>query len=413
MKIVSIKPEQFERFTKNHIYRNFYQTTAYGKTMLKFGYDVQYLGIVNDSNSLIGATLLLYKNTFLNYKIAYAPRGILFYYKKPEQVEELVKLLKKALGKQGFISLRIDPYIASTVRDKNGNIINFNNQVDAIIKNLVNSGFIYKGKTIFFEDEKPRWQAITLLNKDIRTIYSNFDKRTRHKIRKAASSGVEIYKDKNKDIKILYEFIKRKTLKPIEFYNELIKNFGDNVDIYYARLNTETYVINSRKAYEKELARNDFLARQIQTSNFNPKKGNKLLNKKMDSDKLLNVYKNSLVKATELLKKYPQGAIIAGALVINYNNCANIFVDGIDKRYNDLNANYLIKWKMINDYKENGYSYLNLNAVVGEFEKKNKYSSLNESKLGFNPVVTEYIGEFDIILNNFAYNLHKNFNKKK
>ena len=53
----------------------------------------------------------------------------------------------------------------------------------------------------------------------------------------------------------------------------------------------------------------------------------------------------------------------------------------------------------------------NLNAIVGEFEKKNPFMGLNESKLGFNATITEYIGEFDIILNNFAYNLYKRMNK--
>lgn len=33
-------------------------------------------------------------------------------------------------------------------------------------------------------------------------------------------------------------------------------------------------------------------------------------------------------------------------------------------------------------------------------------------KLGYNSVVTEYIGEYDIVINNFKYNLYKNFSKK-
>ena len=68
---------------------------------------------------------------------------------------------------------------------------------------------------------------------------------------------------------------------------------------------------------------------------------------------------------------------------------------------------------MISDYNQQGLKYLNMNAVVGEFEKKNQYSGLNEMKLGFNTIVTEYIGEFDLILNNFTYNLFKSFNKEK
>ena len=34
-------------------------------------------------------------------------------------------------------------------------------------------------------------------------------------------------------------------------------------------------------------------------------------------------------------------------------------------------------------------------------------------KLGYNAVVTEFIGEFDYTINNLTYNLYKNFNKDK
>src|SRR5699024_7293757 len=239
----------------------------------------------------------------------------------------LAEKFKKILGKQGFMLLKIDPYIPATVRDHDGNIINFNNQTNLIMANLKNAGFIHQGRTLFFEGEKPRWEALVLLNKDIRTIFNNFDKRTRHKIRKAANSGIECYKDPSKNINILYEFIKRKTPKPIEFYRELISNYGENADVYYARINTEIYVINSRKAYEKEMENNDQIAEKIQQLDISPQQKNSLLNKKMESDKLLNTYKNSMVKATELLKEYPNGVIVAGGIVIKYDNSAFLYID--------------------------------------------------------------------------------------
>ena len=409
MKIVGINKEQFDQFSKKHKYKNYYQSIEYGNTMMKFGYNVQYLGIINERKTLIGATLLMYKDVFLNYKIAYAPRGILFNYERDYEVKDLVENLKKILGKQGFILLRIDPLIPSTIRDSKGNIMNFNNQYNTIMKNLVDAGFRHKGKTLFFEDEKPRWQSLILLNKDIRQIFNRFDKRTRHKIRKAANSGVEIYK--SNDIDILYQFIKRKTKKPIRYYKELMNNFKDNIDIYYARLNTEIYVVNSRRAYEREMSKNDEMAREIQKEISEGKKNDTLLNKKMESDKLITAYKNSLLVATDLLKKNPDGLTIGGAMIIKYDGAAYIFSEGIDETYGYLNANYLIRWQLINDYTEQGLKYINLNAIVGEFEKKNPFMGLNESKLGFNATITEYIGEFDIILNNFAYNLYKRMNK--
>ncbi len=413
MKIVTISPEQFDRYAKMHRYRNYYQTSIYGNTMRKFGFNVHFLGITDDSNKLIGASLIIYREVFMGHKIAYAPRGILFNYDNPNQLKELAEKLKKILGKQGFMLLKIDPYIPSTIRDHEGNIMNFNNQVNLIMANLQTAGFIHQGRTLFFEGEKPRWEALVLLNKDIRSIFNSFDKRTRHKIRKAANSGIECYKDPSKNINVLYQFIKRKSPKPIEFYRELISNYGDNAEVYYARLNTEVYVINSRRAYEREMEKNDQIAEKIQNIDITPQVKNALLNKKMESDKLLNTYKNNMVQATNLLKEYPKGIIVAGAITIKYDNSAFLYMDGFDTKYSNLNPSYLLKWRMIDDYNKQHLKYFNLNAIVGEFERKNKYSGLNEMKLGFNSIVTEYIGEFDIILNNFTYSLYKSFNKNK
>ena len=36
MKIVTLSPEQFDKFAQNHRYRNYYQSSAYGNVMVKF-----------------------------------------------------------------------------------------------------------------------------------------------------------------------------------------------------------------------------------------------------------------------------------------------------------------------------------------------------------------------------------------
>ncbi len=413
MKIVKLNSAQFDKFATSHRYRNYFQTSMYANVMSKFGYHSQYLGIVNEQNQLIGATLIIYKEVFMKNKLAYAPRGILFNYENEANVQELTLKLKKVLGKQGFMLLRIDPYIPLTIRDSDGTIMNFNNKGNSIIDNLKKNNFTYKGKTLFFETEKPRWEALVLLQKDIREIFAKLDKRTRNKIRKATNSGVEVIKDENNDINKLYEFVAKKDNKPLSFYKEMCNKFESNIEIYYATLNTETFLINSRRSYEKEVEYNATLAERIQESAIDDKERENFLNKKMESDKLITTYKKSLLIATDLLKSNPEGLQIAAAMIIKYDNAAYIFTEGIDEEYGYLNANYLLKWQLINDYNNEGLKYLNLNAIVGELEKKNEFSGLNEAKLGFNSTITEYIGEFDIILNNFAYNLYTKLNKKK
>ena len=412
MKVVTLKPDQFDNYAKNHRYRSYYQSSTYANVMIKFGYSAQYLGVVNDNNKLIGATLILFKKLYMNYKIAYAPRGILYNYENNENLEEMMNVIKKLLNKKKFMLLRIDPYIPLTVRDKDGNIMNFNNKGNEIIENLKSAGFEYKGKTLYFETEKPRWEALILLNKDVREIFAKFDKRTRNKIRKATNSGIEVVRDTSQNVNKLYEFVTSKDHKPLSYYKELVNQFGDNIDIYYAKLNTETFLINSRRTYEKELDYNNDLQERVQDMSLEPSERESYINKKMESDRLITNYKNSMVQSTDLLKDNPEGIIIAGAMVLTYDNAAYILTEGVDERYSYINANYLIKWNMIDDYNRQGYKYINLNGVVGEFEKDNEYKGLNETKLGFNPTVTEYIGEFDMIINNVAYNLYEKLHKK-
>ncbi|MDD6264403.1 MAG: peptidoglycan bridge formation glycyltransferase FemA/FemB family protein [bacterium] len=413
MKLVTLNQQQFNKYASSHRYRSYYQTSAYGLSMLKLGYNVHYFGIVDGTNSLIGATMILYKEVFMNNKIAYAPRGILFDYSDSKKVKELAECLKNLLGKQGFMLLRMDPYIPISIHSNDGNLINMNNQESIILENLATAKFEYKGKNLFFENEKPRWEALVLLNKNEEVLFESFDKRTRNKIRRAKNIGIEVYNDTTKDIKDLYEFVGKKDKKPIKYYEALVKNFGENIDVYYAKINTETFIINSRKMYENELLNNEQLAERIQQYAPNDRERQNTLNKKMESDKLVSSYKNNMLLATKLLKNHPEGILIGGALVIKYDNAAYIVSDGYNEKFSSLNASYLIKWQMISDYNQQGLKYLNMNAVVGEFEKKNQYSGLNEMKLGFNTIVTEYIGEFDLILNNFTYNLFKSFNKEK
>ena len=412
MKIVKLSAEQFDKYASQHRYRNYYQTSEYARVMVKFGYRAQFLGIASDENQLLGATLIIYKDAFMGNKIAYAPHGILFDYEDLENTKEFVKVLKKTLSSQGIMFLRMDPYVPLTIRDAEGNTMNFNNKGNDIIENLTKAGFKYKGKNLYFETEKPRWEALVLLQRDIRDIFNKVDKRTRNKLRRASNSGIEVIKDETKDINTLYRFVSKKEKKPLSYFKTISECFDSNIDIYVAKINTETFLINSRRNYEKELEFNEQLAEKVQDMSLDMKDRETYLNKKMESDKLITTYKNNLLKATDLLKSNPDGIPIAAAMVIKYDNAAYLFTEGIDEEYGYLNAGTLIKWKLIEDYNDQGFKYINLNGVVGDFENQNEYSGLNESKLGFNSIVTEYIGEFDIVLNSLMYNLYQKTSNK-
>ena len=412
MQIITLEPYQFDTFANNHKYSNYYQTSSYGKTMAENGFNVHYIGIVED-NTLIGASLLVFKTVFMNQKIAYAPRGILFDYNDPNKVKELADKLKEVLGRQGFIILRMDPYIPATIRNEKGIVKNMNQDINNIMINIKKAGFTYKGQNKYFENELSRYEGIYLLNKNNKEILDSFKKRTRHKIYRAGSCGITVFKDENKNIDKLYELCKTKTDLPKKFIESLKNNFI-NIQVYYAMINTDAFVIDAKKRYEHELERNDHLSKMIQEQmNISKNVNQKLLNIKMESDKLTNVYKNDLVMATDLLKNYPQGLIVAGALTIEYNNSSYLIIDGFDNTYRHLNPSYLLKWFIIDDCNNRKLRYFNMNALVGEFKKQNPYKQLNEMKLGFSIIPIEYIGEFDLVLNNLNYMMYKGLSKDK
>ncbi len=414
MKVVNLSPAQFDDFSNKNPNKTYYQSSTYGDFIKHFSFKVEYLGIVDDNNDLLGASLIMYKEAFMGNKIGYAPRGFLFDYEDKKRTTQLVETLKRDLAKKKYMYLIMDPSVALSVRDKNGEIVSLNHNAESTLNNIKASGFTYKGETKYLENQsqKSRWEALVTLNEDIRDKFNKFDKRTRSKIRKASSAGLEIVKDDKKDIKYLYEFVKKKERKPLSYFQQFIKEFGDNVEVYYANVNTETYIINSRRAYEKEVETNDNLAEIIQDPSIDQKARDEYISKKMKSDAQKEVYKNNMIQSTKLLKEYPKGIPVAGAIVLKYDNAAFIITDGINEKYRNLYAGYFLKWKLIEEYMNEGIKYINLGPISGDFTPNNKYQALNESKLGFNTLVTENIGEFELIIKKLSYNLYLNLNKK-
>ncbi|MDD6223828.1 MAG: peptidoglycan bridge formation glycyltransferase FemA/FemB family protein [bacterium] len=409
MKIIALTETEFDKFASNHKYRNFYQTSNYAKVMKVEGFESAYLGFYNNSNDLIGASLILHKKVWLNYKIAYAPFGFLIDYSNNDLIEEMTYKLKKLLLKQRFIYLKINPLIHCAERKKNGDIISYNPEINDILEILKRNHYRHHGFNKFFENQKPRWTAITKLTISNNKIYQLLSKQVRNKINKANRNGVDIYKATHEDLTILYEFIKRKQKKSINYYQALLDAFQEKAEIYLAYINPEKYVRLSKAYYEQELEKNEAFNDTLQERTRKGQDVSKLINTKMESDKKLGIYQASLMKATTIFQEHPKGIIIGGALIIKYTNGANLIIEGFDKNYQDYNPNYLLKWELIKKFNDENYQYFNLNGIVGEFNQKNKYSGLNEMKLGFNASAIEYIGEFDLIINKTVYNiLHRN-----
>lgn len=414
MKIITLSDEQFNEFARKNKYKSFYQTPNYGRLMKTDGYDYHLLGFINNSNQLVGATMILYKKVLLNYKMAYAPFGFLIDYSNNDLVQEITNKLKLLLLKQKYIYLKINPKIECSKRNKDGEITTYNPEINDIMEILQKNNYIHTGFNSYFENLKPRWNAILKLTSSNDNLYKDLSKQIRNKISKAKRCGIETREATEDELKDFFEFIKRKYSKrDLKYYQRLVKEFGENAKVNLAILNTEKYLSKSKEAYEFEVNKNEFYNYKLQEAIKTGINVDKIMNQKMESDKIVATNQQHLIEATKIFSRYPKGIITAGMLTIDYYDDIYLIIEGYNDKYKDYDPNYLLKWEMIEKWNKEEKKSFNLNGIVGEFKNPNKYSGLNESKLGYNADAVEYIGEFDLVINKTVYNIYNRIKNKK
>lgn len=394
MSIRELTIDEFNAFVRNSPLGTHYQTFNYALLMGENGYEYELVGMFNEYNQLKAASLILFKNLKMHHKYGYAPKGFILDYFNQEIVSEFAALLKNYYKKKKVVFIKINPEIAISEIDKETGLKTYNWNYN-ILGIMEKAGFKKLKDNLYFESILPRFSAVvSLKNYSMNSVSKN----TRNKIRRAHHKGLHIELAEKSGIDILQKFIKNKRTINEYYYKDYYNVFkkDDMIDLFLVSIDSEEFLINSRELYEKELEINNRLV-----SLLNRENNKRNLNKKMDSDKKILNYKQDVKFATELNTKKDK-VYIAGALVIKYQNRVQILMSGYDKKYKRFEANYYLHDEILKYYQKN-YDYAELNGLTGDFSKDNPYLGLNEFKIGFNPRIYEYIGEFDLPLNEKKY----------
>ena len=394
MSIRELTIDEFNAFVRNSPLGTHYQTFNYALLMGENGYEYELVGMFNEYNQLKAASLILFKNLKMHYKYGYAPKGFILDYFNQEIVSEFATLLKSYYKKKKVVFIKVNPEIAISEIDKESGLKTYNWNYN-ILEIMEKAGFKKLKDNLYFESVLPRFSAVvSLKNYSMNSVSKN----TRNKIRRAHHKGLHIELAEKSGIDILQKFIKNKRTINEYYYKDYYNVFkkDDMIDLFLVSIDSEEFLMNSRELYEKELEINNRLV-----SLLNRENNKRNLNKKMDSDRKILNYKQDVKFATELNTKKDK-VYIAGALVIKYQNRVQILMSGYDKKYKRFEANYYLHDEILKYYQKN-YDYAELNGLTGDFSKENPYLGLNEFKIGFNPRIYEYIGEFDLPLNEKKY----------
>ena len=409
MEVRELTNEEFENFSKNSKVSSLYQSTEYANTMKLQNKKVLLLGMENEGE--IKAASLILIERINGFKYATAPRGFLLDYDDENILTKFTELVKKYLSKKRVIALKINPLIIKSKYNSKTKDITKESKYEELYNKLIKLGYYHLGYNDYFEGLKPRYEAIISINKDPNELFNSLAKNIKTKVKKANMQGIKIYKGSQDDLEYLYNQAKEKYPKSLSFYQNIYKSFAEtnNADLYYAKLDTKAYVQSVQLMYQKQVEKCN-VANSLVFKN-REKENNKAINKKLYEENILNLIKNELVYATNLLREYPKGIVMASAFIIKHQKCANLFMDGYNSEYKNFNAKHLLIWKLIEKYSLEKFKKFDMGGIANyELSKeKNKYASLNEFRLGFGATGYEYAGDFEIKTNNFFYFLYQTF----
>lgn len=410
MKFEILNEKEFMDFATNHEQASFHQTVNWGNLKAMTGWE-SYLVGVKENNKVIAASLILAKKTPIGKKMFYAPRGFLIDYDNVELLTFFTKELKIWAKKNKAIFIKIDPYISYQERDLHGNIVENGKNNKNAYNNLINLKYKHMGFNVAGEEVQPRWIFITpTKNTTVEEVMKGMDPKTRQILRKNERNKIKVreikYDELDKFKAISEHTAKRRGFldRPLSYYQKMFKEMDKNgfIKILLAELDTNTSI----KEYKDEINKlNEEINLREKQYNEDPTKVNK---KKFDQkqetsrNEIKRLEKN-INHLEELKEKHGEIITLGGILFYLSKNEVLSSVGGSYDEFMEFQSAYTLHWAGLKYAIENNYDRYNFYGISGIFDENNPLFGLYSFKRDFGGKVVELIGEFDLVVDKFAY----------
>lgn len=405
MKLVELEEKIFDNYASNHEYASIYELSGWGKLKESTGWKYYLLGLY-DGSTLKGVTLLLSKKTLLGKYLFYSPRGYLVDANDLNLLKEFHKhIIEFVKSYKGFM-LKIDPNVIYKTYDKDGIETSFTGK--NAFDNYIKLGFKHFGFNKDFETLQPRYLCRFKLSDTYENTLNSFSKSTRKNIEKAEELGVRVKKLDVSETNVFTDVLKKTAqekdfvIRPTSYYKKMYGYLKDKMSLYVTYIDTEIFynnILEEQKNTDKEYNDLKVLMTKINVGDKIKKQEQDLINKKEKLSKELELAKALKEKGKE---------INIGALMSLFTgNEGTTFMSGTLSEYKDFYPKYAYYNEHIKESLDRGLKYVNFYGISGNLDKKSKYYGIYEIKKGYNPEITELLGEFDFIVKPFIYKLYK------
>lgn len=425
-KFVEINSSEIDKFNesdrKGHIFQTSYWAELKKDWKKKFiaGYD-------NDNNMVITATILLRKAPYLNKYMGYIPRSFTCDYNNKKLLIEFTEYLREFAKKNNISFITIDPDIHLK---ENEEALSEGTEIKNFLKSLGYKNTDSKN----FEAIQPnfvfRLPLPTEGNKmDIKkAVFKKFSSKTRYNIKVAEERGlsVEVYDKEtlNEDVLDRFHEIMVTTGKRDNFLVRHREYFKDMIDYLYphCRLYMVKYSYENdfnrlseklnkqEEAKTKAINKIEELKVKLDAETDEDKKS-RIEKKLNDQDKRLKEAERQIEgfkkKISDIEPFKGQEIYLSGSIYLYYGNKAWYLYGASENILRDTMPNFAMQWSMICDSIDLGCDVYDFRGVSGDLNPENPLYGLYKFKKGFNGNFVEFIGEFDIVVDNGIYTLYK------
>ncbi|MPQ44255.1 lipid II:glycine glycyltransferase FemX [Clostridium tarantellae] len=425
-KFIEINPSEVDIFNSTNDKGHIFQTSYWAE--LKKDWNSKFIaGYDSDDNIVITATILLRKAPYLNKYMGYIPRGFTCNYNNKELLIEFTEFLRDFAKRNNICFITVDPDIHLNENEKllieGEEIKNFLRSLgfkntDSKNFEAIQPNFVFRLPLPTTDDKKTIKQQ----------IFKKFSNKTRYNIKVAEERGlsVEVYDKESINDDILQKFheIMVTTGKRDNFLVRHKEYFKDMIDYLYpyCRLYMVKYSYTrdfnrlSEKLTKQEETKAKALAKlsNLQTkleAEADEDKKSRIEKKIHDQQNRIKEAERQITGFNEKIKDiepYKDKEIyLSGSIYLYYGNKAWYLYGASENILRDTMPNFAMQWSMILDSIELGMDTYDFRGVSGDLSPENPLYGLYKFKKGFNGNFVEFIGEFDLVMDNFIYTLYK------
>lgn len=396
--LVELKKDEYENFVKNNKYKShFLQSYAWGQFCKKEKKMIPYYIGLKNNKKIVATALLLQKKLPLGYSYFYSPRGYVLDYNDKETLSNFTSKLKEFVKKKKGIYIKIDPDIKLQNLTIDGEVIKGDNNFE-LVNFLKKIGYKHLGFNKAFEHNQPRYTFRLELKESIEDVKNGFHNTTKKVINKGNMYNLEVKKNDLKYIDDFYETMietaerENLALYSKEYFTEFYRMLHESneSDIYIVYLNKE----ETKKVINNKINELNEQKEKLKTEN----KIKEIDNQIVKQEKLLNEV-DSIDK-----EKFPLSSIITA----KYGDKVWTIHGGNSSKLRELNSNYLIYYEIIKDAVNDKYKVIDFFGTSYNPVTTDPEYGIYLFKKRLGGEYTEFIGEFDLIINRKMYFL---FNK--